>query len=299
MGFKSGFVSIIGRPNVGKSTLLNCLVGEKVAIMTNKPQTTRNTIRAIYHSDEAQIVFLDTPGIHKPKHKLGEYMVSAATNTFKEVDAVLFLVDDSMDIGPGDQYILDMLEGVTTPVYVVVNKLDLLTPDKFEILYNRYKKLPQVTDVLGVSALKGANMRGLIELLVGVLKEGPVFFPDDIVTDQPERAIVAEIIREKLLMYMEDEIPHGVAVVIDSFKERVGKPLVDIQATIICEKKSHKGMIIGKQGRKLKGIGKASREDIEKLLGTKVFLELWVKIKEGWRDDAGSLKNYGYDTKEL
>lgn len=299
MGFKSGFVSIIGRPNVGKSTLLNCLVGEKVAIMTNKPQTTRNTIRAIYHSDEAQIVFLDTPGIHKPKHKLGEYMVSAATNTFKEVDAVLFLVDDSMDIGPGDQYILDMLEGVTTPVYVVVNKLDLLTPDKFEILYNRYKKLPQVTDVLGVSALKGANMRGLIELLVGVLKEGPVFFPDDIVTDQPERAIVAEIIREKLLMYMEDEIPHGVAVVIDSFKERVGKPLVDIQATIICEKKSHKGMIIGKEGRKLKGIGKASREDIEKLLGTKVFLELWVKVKEGWRDDVGSLKNYGYDSKEL
>lgn len=299
MGFKSGFVSIIGRPNVGKSTLLNCLVGEKVAIMTNKPQTTRNTIRAIYHSDEAQIVFLDTPGIHKPKHKLGEYMVSAATNTFKEVDAVLFLVDDSMDIGPGDQYILDMLEGVTTPVYVVVNKLDLLTPDKFEILYNRYKKLPQVTDVLGVSALKGANMRGLIELLVGVLKEGPVFFPDDIVTDQPERAIVAEIIREKLLMYMEDEIPHGVAVVIDSFKERVGKPLIDIQATIICEKKSHKGMIIGKQGRKLKGIGKSAREDIEKLLGTQVFLELWVKIKEGWRDDAGSLKNYGYDTKEL
>jgi GTP-binding protein Era len=299
MAFKSGFVSIIGRPNVGKSTLLNCLVGEKVAIMTNKPQTTRNTIRAVYHGEDAQIVFLDTPGIHKPKHKLGEYMVKAAQNTFNEVDVVLFLVDESMDIGPGDQYILDMLEGTKTPVFIVVNKLDLITPDKFKVLYDKYKAFDQVTDVIGVSALKKANIRGLVDSIIDHLEEGPAFFPDDMLTDQPERAIAAEIIREKLLMYLEDEIPHGVAVVIDTFKERKDKPLVEIQATIICEKKSHKGIIIGKEGRKLKGIGKASREDIEALLGTKVFLELWVKIKEGWRDDVGQLKNYGYDSKDL
>ncbi|MCK8058110.1 MULTISPECIES: GTPase Era [unclassified Fusibacter] len=299
MAFKSGFVSIIGRPNVGKSTLLNCIVGEKIAIMTNKPQTTRNTIRAIYHEEEAQVVFMDTPGIHKPKHKLGEYMVNAAKTTFNEVDLVLFMVDDSAKIGPGDQYILDMLQEVKTPVFVVINKLDLLMPEDFEVIYNQYMALPQVTEVYGISALHKSNVDGLMKAVVNTLNEGPMFFPNDMVTDQPERAIVSEIIREKLLLYLEDEIPHGVAVSIESFKERKGKPLVDIQATIICEKKSHKGIIIGKQGRKLKGIGKSSREDIEKLLGTKVYLELWVKIKEGWRNDSSQLKNYGYDSKDL
>lgn len=294
MSFKSGFVSIVGRPNVGKSTLLNRLIGEKIAITTDKPQTTRNTIRAVYHGEDAQIVFLDTPGIHRPKHKLGEFMVTAARKTFNEVDAVLFLVDNSMEIGPGDQFILEMLAEVKTPVIVVVNKLDLLSPDDFLILYNRYKAMPQVKEVLGVSALKGANIKSLVDLLLEEMKAGPVYFSEDMVTDMPVRAIAAEIIREKVLMYMEDEIPHGVAVVIDTFKERPKQHLVDIQATIICEKKTHKGMIIGKQGRKLKGIGKAAREDIEGLLGTKVFLEIWVKVKEGWRDDAGSLKNYGY-----
>ncbi len=298
MNFKSGFVTIIGRPNVGKSTLLNCLVGQKIAIMSNKPQTTRNTIRAIYNEDDTQIVFLDTPGIHKPKHSLGEYMVSAARRTFNEVDVVLFMVDDSADIGPGDQFILNMLENLNTPVIVVVNKLDLIKPDDFAKLYEKYSAMSFVDDVIGISAIGAGNVDGLLKLVKTYLPEGPQYFPADMITDQPERQIVSEIIREKLLMFLNEEVPHGVAVVIDSFKERKNKPMIDIQATIIVEKKSHKGIVIGKGGRKLKGVGKASREEIEALLGVKVFLELWVKIKEGWRDSYTQLKNYGYTLDE-
>lgn len=291
---KSGFVTIVGRPNVGKSTLLNCIIGQKIAIMSDKPQTTRNTIRAIYNDDDSQIVFLDTPGIHKPKHALGEFMVRSARRTFNEVDAVLFMTDDAQQIGPGDQYILEMLQGVDTPVYVVINKVDLMSPDDFKAMYDRYKTFGYIDDVIGISAIAAGNVDGLIQLIKGQLEEGPQYFPEDMITDQPERQLVAEIIREKTLLYLDEEVPHGIAVVIDRFKERTDKPIIDIQATIICEKKSHKGIILGKQGRKIKGIGKASREEIEALLGSRVFLETWVKVKERWRDSQAQIQNYGY-----
>lgn len=291
---KSGFVTIVGRPNVGKSTLLNCIIGQKIAIMSDKPQTTRNTIRAIYNDDNSQIVFLDTPGIHKPKHALGEFMVRSARRTFNEVDAVLFMTDDAQQIGPGDQYILDMLQGVETPVYVVINKVDLMLPDDFKAMYDRYKAFDYIDDVIGISAIAASNVDGLIQLIKTQLEEGPQYFPVDMITDQPERQLVAEIIREKTLLYLDEEVPHGIAVVIDRFKERTDKPIIDIQATIICEKKSHKGIVLGKQGRKIKGIGKASREEIEALLGSRVFLETWVKVKERWRDSRAQIQNYGY-----
>lgn len=294
MVFSSGFVSIIGRPNVGKSTLLNCLVGQKIAIMTAKPQTTRNTIRAIYNDDDSQIVFLDTPGIHKPKHALGDYMVKTAKRTFDEVDVVLFMIDESKKIGLGDRYIINILENLKTPVVVVVNKLDLIHPDDFKVLYDTYSAMPFVKEVIGISAISAGGIESLLKIIKGFLEEGPKYFPEDIITDQPERQMVSEIIREKLLLFLDEEIPHGVAVLIESFKERKDKPLIDIQATIICEKNSHKGIVIGKGGKKLKGIGKASREEIEALLGTKVFLELWVKVKQGWRNSSTQLKNYGY-----
>ncbi|PID80362.1 MAG: GTPase Era [Clostridiales bacterium] len=292
--FKSGFVAIIGRPNVGKSTLLNCIAGQKIAIMTAKPQTTRNVIRAVYNDAESQIVFLDTPGIHKPKNELGKYMVESAKKTLEDVEVVLFMVDDSTEIGPGDRFIIEELSQIKTPVIVVVNKLDLINPDDFKVLYDTYSAMPFVSDVIGVSAISAGNVDGLIKLIKSHLVEGPKYFPDDVVTDQIEREMAAEIIREKLLMYLNDEIPHGVAVVIDRFSERTNKPLVDIDATIVCEKKSHKGIVIGKGGSKLKGIGKASRQDMENLLGVKVNLKIWVKVRENWRNSKAQLKHYGY-----
>jgi len=294
---KSGFVGIIGRPNVGKSTLLNNILGEKIAITTDKPQTTRNTIRGIYTGmDEegepnVQIVFIDTPGIHKAHNKLGSAMVNSAINTFKEVDAILFLVDGSPEKGPGDKYILDMLSKLDTPKILVINKIDEMDPAEFKETYDFYSELGIFDAVHGVSALKGTNVEDLLASIENFIEEGPMFFPEDMITDHPERFIVSEIIREKLLLYLEDEVPHGVAVEIESYKE--GETLTEIGAIIYCERKSHKGIIIGKQGKKLKGVGKAARLEIEALLGTKVFLELWVKVKENWRDSEIAISNFG------
>lgn len=296
MIFKSGFVTIIGRPNVGKSTLMNKIIGEKIAIMTDKPQTTRNRIQAIYNDKSSQIIFLDTPGIHKPKNKLGEYMVKTAKETLNEVDVVLFMVDESKTVGPGDRFILDYLEGIKTPVIVVINKIDLLDPMDYKNVFEFYSSLEYVKNVVGISALNGNNIGDLMGVIDEYLEEGPMYYPSDMITDQPERAIVSEIIREKALLYLEDEVPHGVNVQIELMKKRDDKDIVDIQATIICEKSSHKGIIIGKQGRKLKGIGMSARKEIERLLGSKIFLELWVKVRPGWRDNEGMLKNYGYNS---
>jgi len=297
MKFKSGFITIIGRPNVGKSTMMNNIIGEKIAIMSDKPQTTRNRIQAIYNDKDSQIIFLDTPGIHKPKNKLGEYMVKTAKETLNEVDLVLFMVDESKKVGPGDQFILDYLEGLKTPVVVVINKLDLLDPQDYKNIFEFYSNVDFVKQVIGISALNDRNIGDLMTIVKDYLEEGPKYYPDDMITDQPERVIVSEIIREKVLRYLRDEVPHGVNVEIEKMKGREDKEIVDIDATIICEKNSHKGIIIGKEGRKLKGIGKSAREDIEKLLGSKVFLQLWVKVRPGWRDNDGMLKNYGYSKK--
>ena len=295
MEFKSGFVTIIGRPNVGKSTLMNEVIGEKIAIMSDKPQTTRNKIQSVYTENDFQIVFIDTPGIHKPKHKLGDYMVREAKNTLEEVDAILFVVDDSPTIGPGDNFIMEELKNIKTPVILVINKIDKINQEKFNQLYEMYKQKDLFADIVGISALEGANIKVLIDKVVDFMPPGPQYFPGDMITDQPERLIVAEIIREKILHYTHEEVPHGVAVETAMMKKREGKNIIDIHATIYCEKKSHKGIIIGKQGRKLKGVGKSAREDIEKLLGSKVYLELWVKVKEDWRNNPNTLKTLGYE----
>lgn len=298
---KIGFIGIVGRPNVGKSTLLNAILGEKIAITTDKPQTTRNVIRGIYtrleetedgREDGVQMVFIDTPGIHKPHSKLGAFMTDSAINTFKEVEVILFLVDSDINKGPGDKYILEMLKDIDTPKILVINKIDTMEPEYFRSIYEEYSNMEIFDDVFGTSALEGRNVEKLLERIEDFLEEGPMFFPEDMVTDHPERFIVSEIIREKLLLYLEDEVPHGVAVEIESYKEEPG--ITRIGAVIYCERKSHKGIIIGKQGKKLKGVGKAARLEIEALLGTKVFLELWVKVKENWRDSDLALSNFGY-----
>lgn len=296
---KTGFIAIIGRPNVGKSTLLNSILGEKIAITTDKPQTTRNTIRGIYthYADESfdedmQLVFIDTPGIHRPRTKLGEFMTESALGTFNEVDAIIFIVDDKLSAGPGDKYITDLLDNVTTPKILVINKIDKLGPEEFAEIYKEYDELGIFEDIIGTSAMEGKNVAHVIKAVSEFMEEGPMFFPDDMITEHPERFIVSEIIREKVLMYLQDEVPHGVAVEIERYKEE--KDITRINAVIYCERKSHKGMIIGKGGRKLKGIGKSAREEIEALLGTKVYLELWVKVKENWRDSDIALSNFGY-----
>ncbi|MEE1038932.1 MAG: GTPase Era [Eubacterium sp.] len=289
---KSGFISIIGRPNVGKSTLLNAILGEKIAIATDKPQTTRNQIRGIYTNDTAQMIFIDTPGIHKPRTKLGSFMTDSAVNTFKEVDAVLFLVDDSINAGPGDKYIVEMLRNVSTPKYLVINKIDKLGPMKYKEIFEEYDALGIFDGIFGISAMENRNVDEVLRTLENKMPEGPQYFPADMVTDHPERFIVSEILREKVLLYLEDEVPHGVAIEIESFEE--DEDISRIGAVIYCERKSHKGIIIGKGGRKLKGIGKSAREEMEALLGTKVFLQLWVKIKENWRDSDFALSNFGY-----
>lgn len=298
---KSGFIGIVGRPNVGKSTLLNQILGEKIAITSNKPQTTRNSIRGIYTIQETencegiQMVFIDTPGIHKGRNKLGNAMTDMAVNTLKEVDLVLFLVDGPQSKGPGDKYILEMMKAVDTPKILVVNKMDTMQPEDYLEIYNEYKETGIFQDIYGTSALNGTNVKELVETIKSYMEEGPMYFPEDMITDYPERFLVSEVIREKMLMYLEEEVPHGVAVEIESFKEE--ERLTRISAVIYCEKKSHKGMIIGKQGKKLKGIGKAARIELEALLGTKIFLEMFVKIKEGWRDRDFDLSNFGYKEK--
>ncbi len=300
---KTGFIGIVGRPNVGKSTLMNAILGEKVAITADKPQTTRNTIRGIYtrlpgddensgKNDGVQMVFIDTPGIHKPHSKLGAYMTEAAVNTFKEVDVILFLVDSAIEKGPGDRYILEMLKDIDTPKILVINKIDKMEPAEFKETYDTYEKMGIFDCVYGTSALNGKNVDELCNAIEEFLEDGPMYFPADMITDHPERFIVSEIIREKILHYLQDEVPHGVAVEIESFKEE--ERITRIGAVIYCEKKSHKGIIIGKEGKKLKGIGKSARLEIEALLGCKVYLELWVKVKENWRDSDFALSNFGY-----
>jgi GTPase len=295
MSFKSGFVTIIGRPNVGKSTLLNRLTGEKIAIMSDKPQTTRNTIKTVITNAESQIIFIDTPGIHKPKNKLGEFMVSSAERTLNEVDLVLFLVE-AMDSEPGggDQFILNQLKTLKTPVFLVINKIDLLGKEKILQIIANYSNQMNFAAVIPISALKNEGTDIIIKEIRKLLPEGPKYFPEDMLTDQPEKEIVSEMIREKVLNQLNDEVPHGVGVEVLSFKERQGKDIIDIQATIYCEKDSHKGILIGKEGKMLKRIGSLSRQDIESLLGSKVFLELWVKVKPDWRNSDAMLKTLGY-----
>lgn len=295
--FKSGFVSIVGRPNVGKSTLMNNVIGEKIAIMSDKPQTTRNTIQAVYTNEDCQIVFLDTPGIHKPKTKLGEFMVTQATDAFKNVDVVLFVVDDSKKIGPGDRKIMEDLRNIKTPVVLVINKMDLIEEADLFNLMKLYNEEGIFKEIVPVSALKGRNVKELLKVIEGYLEEGPKYFPDYMITDQPERVLVSELIREKVLHFVHDEVPHGVAVEIERMKFREEKNIIDISAVICCERSSHKGIIIGKNGRKLKGIGKSAREDMELLLGAKVNLQLWVKVKENWRNSQNYISDFGYNDK--
>lgn len=289
---KSGFIGIIGRPNVGKSTLLNAMLGEKVAITADKPQTTRNTIRGILTEQDCQLVFLDTPGIHKPRTKLGSFMTDSAIRTLGEVDVILFLVDGSGEGGPGDKYILEQIEKVDTPAILAINKTDLISPERFKEIFEAYESTGRFKAIYGIAAIKGQNTQELADAIKGLVGEGPMYFPEDMVTDHPERFLAAEIIREKLLHYLEDEIPHGVAVEIENFNEE--EQITRIGAIIYCEKKSHKGIIIGKNGRKLKGVGKSAREEMEGLLGTRVYLELWVKVKENWRDNDFALTGFGY-----
>ena len=297
--FKSGFVTLVGRPNVGKSTLMNRIIGQKIAITSNKPQTTRNRIQTVYHEERGQIVFLDTPGIHKAKNKLGEFMVNAAEKTFTEVDLVLWLVEATTYIGRGERYIAEELKRSKAPVILVMNKIDTIKKEELLTCIDAYKDMMEFEDIVPVSAWTGENVDDLITTMFEHLEEGPQFYDEDTITDQPERQIVAEIIREKALRLLSDEIPHGIAVAIDQMKERPGKRhLIDIDATIICEKNSHKGIIIGKQGSMLKRIGSDARYELEEFLQAKVNLKLWVKVKKDWRDSDFLLKNFGYKENE-
>ncbi len=295
--FKSGFATLIGRPNVGKSTLMNTLIGQKIAITSNKPQTTRNRIQTVYTCEQGQIVFLDTPGIHKSKNKLGDYMVNVAQKTLSEVDVVLWLVEPSTYIGAGEQHILEQLKKGNTPVILVINKIDTVKKEALLEVIDTYRKEMDFAEIIPVSALKDKNTEDLIQTIFKYLPYGPAFYDEDTITDQPERQIVAEMIREKALRCLDDEVPHGIAVCIDSMKYT--KSIVNIDATIICERDSHKGIIIGKQGAMLKKIGTQARRDIENLLEMPVNLKLWVKVKKDWRDSDFLIKNFGYNGKDL
>lgn len=293
---KSGFAALIGRPNVGKSTLMNCLIGQKIAITSKKPQTTRNRIQTVYTSEEGQIVFVDTPGIHKAKNKLGDYMVHVAEHSLREVDVILWLVEPTDYIGAGEQHIIEQLKKVKTPIILVINKIDTVKKEQLLAYIDLYRKQLDFAEIVPVSALKKDNTDVLIAQIMKYLPYGPAFYDEDTITDQPTRQIVAELIREKVLRSIDEEIPHGVAVTIESMK--YGKKLVDINATIICERDSHKGIIIGKGGQMLKKIGTMARTEIEDLLEQHVNLKLWVKVKKDWRDSDFLIKNFGYDPKE-
>ena len=295
--YKSGFVTLVGRPNVGKSTLMNRLIGQKIAITSNKPQTTRNRIQTVLTLEEGQIVFLDTPGIHKAKNKLGDYMVNVAEHTLEQVDVILWLVEPSTFIGAGERHIIEQLKKVKTPVILVINKTDTVKKEDVLLFIDTYRKELDFQEIVPVSALKGHNTDELLKCILKYLPYGPAFYDEDTITDQPMRQIVAEMIREKALRLLEDEIPHGVAVTIESMKEK-GK-ICHIEATIICERDSHKGIIIGKGGSMLKRIGSQARPDMEKLLEMQVNLKLWVKVKKDWRDSDYLLKNYGYNPKDV
>lgn len=295
--YKSGFVTLIGRPNVGKSTLMNKLIGQKIAITSKKPQTTRNRIQTVYTSEKGQIVFVDTPGIHKAKSKLGEYMVNTAERTVNEVDVILWLVEPSNFIGAGEQHIIEKLKKTNTPVILVMNKIDTVKKEELIQYVDTYRKVYDFAEVVPLSAKNGENIEVLLDLVFKYLPYGPQFYDEDTITDQPMRQIVAELIREKALHALDEEVPHGIAVSIDIMKERNNR-LTDIEATIICDKDSHKGIIIGKQGAMLKKIGTNARFEIEKLLEKQVNLKLWVKVKKEWRDSDFLLKNFGYNNKE-
>lgn len=297
--FKSGFVAIIGRPNVGKSTLMNHLIGQKIAITSKKPQTTRNKIQTVYTCEDGQIIFLDTPGIHKAKNKLGEYMVNVAEQTLKDVDVILWLVEPTTYIGAGEKHIAEQLQKTSLPVILVINKVDTVKKEDILQVIDNYRKLYDFAEIIPASALRGQNTKDIVNSLFKYMPYGPMFYDKDTVTDQPQRQIVAEIIREKALHALDEEIPHGIAVTIEKMRERKGQHIVDIEATIICERDSHKGIIIGKQGSMLKKIGSNARFEIEKMLEERVNLKIWVKVKKDWRDSDTLMKNFGYNKKEI
>lgn len=297
--FKSGFVTLIGRPNVGKSTLMNHLIGQKIAITSNKPQTTRNKIQTVYTNEDGQIIFLDTPGINKAKNKLGEYMLNVAQRTLNEVDVILWLVEPSTFIGAGERYIIEQLAKTKTPIILIINKIDTVGEEEIFKAIDAYKDVLEVADIIPVSALKAKNTDDVIKTIFKHLPYGPQFYDEDTITDQPERQIVAELVREKALRCLEQEIPHGIAVIIDTMKERKKGNIIDIDATIICERDSHKGIIIGKQGAMLKKIGTQARIEMENLLDMKVNLQLWVKVKKDWRDSDMLMKNFGYNKNDM
>ncbi len=294
---KSGFVAIIGRPNVGKSTLMNRIIGQKIAITSSKPQTTRNRIQTVYTSEKGQIVFLDTPGIHKAKNRLGEYMVKSVNMAIKDVDVILWLVEASHKIGPTDRSISEKLKGINIPIILVINKIDTVSRDELFSITDTLKELCDYSELVPVSAMKGDNTDTLIGQIFKYLPYGQPFYDEDTVTDQPVKQITAELIREKALKCLDEEIPHGIAVTVE--RMNFDKDIVHVDATIICEKDSHKGIIIGKQGQMLKKIGSAARYEIERLVDSRVNLKLWVKVKKDWRDSDVLLKNFGYDSKTL
>ncbi|MFJ7754964.1 GTPase Era [Peribacillus muralis] len=297
-GYKSGFISIIGRPNVGKSTFLNRVIGQKIAIMSDKPQTTRNKVQGVLTQNDSQMIFIDTPGIHKPKHKLGDFMMKVATNTLKEVDLILFMINATEGYGRGDEFIIEKLQTVKTPVFLVVNKIDAMHPDELLPIIEKYQQLYPFAAVVPISALEGNNVDILLEQIKEHLPEGPQFYPADQVTDHPERFIISELVREKVLHLTREEIPHSVAVVIDSIKKMDNSDTINVMATIVVERDSQKGIVIGKQGKMLKEVGSRARVDIENLLGSKVFLELWVKVQKDWRNKASQLRDYGFNESE-
>ncbi|MGD6853662.1 GTPase Era [Bacillus infantis] len=291
---KSGFISIIGRPNVGKSTFLNRVIGQKIAIMSDKPQTTRNKVQGVLTTNDAQFIFIDTPGIHKPKHKLGDFMMKIAQNTLKEVDLILFMVNAEEGFGRGEEFIIEKFQNVKTPIFLVINKIDQIHPDKLFSIIESYKEKYGFKEIVPISALEGNNVDTLLEQIKQYIPEGPQFYPADQVTDHPERFIVSELIREKALHLTREEIPHSLAVVIDKMERREDKDVINVMATVIVERDSQKGIVIGKQGAMLKEIGKRARTDIENLLGSKVYLELWVKVQKDWRNKMSQLRDFGF-----
>lgn len=293
--FKSGFISIIGRPNVGKSTFLNHVVGQKIAIMSDKPQTTRNKVQGVVTTEDSQLIYIDTPGIHKPKHKLGDFMVKVARNTLREVDVIMFMVNADEKIGPGDRFIIDMLKDTETPVFLIINKIDLIHPDDLLQTIVTYKSEYDFAEIVPISALKGNNTDRLLETLKKYLPVGPKYYPDEQVTDHPERFIISEFIREKVLHSTREEIPHSIAVIIEKIEREEKRDIVNIMATIVVDRDSQKGIVIGKRGALLKEIGTKARHDIEMLLGTKVFLELWVKVEKDWRNKPSRLTEFGFN----
>lgn len=292
--YKSGFVSIIGRPNVGKSTFLNRVIGQKIAIMSDKPQTTRNKIQGVYTEDDAQIVFIDTPGIHKPKHKLGDFMVKVAQESIKDVDATLFMVNADEGFGRGDEFIIEKLQGTRSPVILVINKIDTIHPEELFNIITKYKDLFEFAEIVPISALQGNNVDRLLEVIKNYLPEGPQYYPANQVTDHPERFIISELIREKVLHLTREEVPHSIAVIIEQIERRPEGNAIYVNATIVVERSSQKGIIIGKQGSMLKEVGKRARLDIQNLLDTKVFLELWVKVQKDWRNRMSQLRDLGF-----